>query len=160
MRPKNHYRFYRCPPSVPILSQINPVPVPYNFLKIHFNIILLSMPGSSKGSLSHKFPHQNPVYTLSLPIRATCPAPLILLDLITLIIWSNVDNKSLFNSVYSFLHPSVISSLLGPNILFSTLLSNTLSLRSSLNVSDQVSHPYKNNKQNNSSVYHNTYIFG
>jgi hypothetical protein len=32
---------------------------------------------------------------------------------------------------------------LGPNILLITLFSNTLSLRSSLNVSDQVSHPYK-----------------
>jgi hypothetical protein len=34
-------------------------------------------------------------------------------------------------------------SLLGPNILLKTLFSNTLGLRSSLNVSDQVSHPYK-----------------
>jgi hypothetical protein len=34
-------------------------------------------------------------------------------------------------------------SLLGPNILLNTLFSNTLSLRSSLNVSDQISHPYK-----------------
>jgi hypothetical protein len=33
-------------------------------------------------------------------------------------------------------------SLLGPNILLNTLFSNTLSLRSSVNVSDQVSHPY------------------
>jgi hypothetical protein len=33
--------------------------------------------------------------------------------------------------------------LFGPNILFSTLLSNTLSLYSSLNVRDQVSHPYR-----------------
>ena len=39
--------------------------------------------------------------------------------------------------------PLVTSSLLGPNILLSTLFSNTLSLRSSINISDQVSHPYK-----------------
>jgi hypothetical protein len=37
----------------------------------------------------------------------------------------------------------VTSSLLGPNILINTLFSNTISLRSSLNVSDQVSRPYK-----------------
>jgi len=37
----------------------------------------------------------------------------------------------------------VTSFLLGPNILLSTLLSNTLSLRSSLNISGQVSHSYK-----------------
>jgi hypothetical protein len=34
-------------------------------------------------------------------------------------------------------------SLLGPNILLSTLFSNTLSLCSSLSVRDQVWHPYK-----------------
>ena len=37
----------------------------------------------SKVVLSLKFPHQNPVYASSLPIRATCPAHLILLDFIT-----------------------------------------------------------------------------
>ena len=41
-----------------------------------------------------------------------------------------------------FLHSPVTSSLLGPDTLFSPLFSNTLSLRSSLNMSDQVSHPY------------------
>jgi hypothetical protein len=43
----------------------------------------------------------------------------------------------------SFLHFPVTSPLLGPNILLNTLFSNTLSLRCSLNVSDQLSHPYK-----------------
>jgi hypothetical protein len=33
--------------------------------------------------------------------------------------------------------------MLGPNILLSTLFSNTLSLCSSVSVTDQVSHPYK-----------------
>src|SRR5215471_18764029 len=42
-----------------------------------------------------------------------------------------------------FLHSPVTSSLLGPNTLLNTLFSNTLSLCSSLNVSDQASHPYK-----------------
>ena len=37
----------------------------------------------------------------------------------------------------------VTSSFLGPNILLNTIFSNTLSFLSSLNVSDQVSHPYK-----------------
>ena len=36
-----------------------------------------------------------------------------------------------------------VTSLLGPNILLRTLFSKTLSLRSSLNVSDKVSYPYK-----------------
>jgi hypothetical protein len=43
----------------------------------------------------------------------------------------------------NYIWQSIISSLLGPNILLSTLLSNTLSLCSSFNVRDQVSHPYK-----------------
>jgi hypothetical protein len=34
-------------------------------------------------------------------------------------------------------------TLLDPNILFSTLLSNTLSLCSPLNIREQVSHPYR-----------------
>jgi hypothetical protein len=41
----------------------------------------------------------------------------------------------------SFLHSPANSSLLSPNIPLNTLLSNTLSLHASLNVSDQVSHP-------------------
>jgi len=42
-----------------------------------------------------------------------------------------------------FLHFLVTLSLLGPYIFISTLFCNTLSLRSSLNVSDQISDPYK-----------------
>jgi len=53
------------------------------------------------------------------------------------------EYRSLSSSLCSFLHSPFTSSLLGPNILLNTLFSNTLSLRSSLNVSDQVSHPYK-----------------
>ena len=46
------------------------------------------------------------------------------------------------SSLCCFLHSPVTPSLLGPNIL-NTLWSNTLSLRSSLNVNDQVSHTYQ-----------------
>jgi hypothetical protein len=44
--------------------------------------------------------------------------------------------RSLSSSLWRFLHTLVTASLLGPNILLNTPFSNTLSLRSSLNVSD------------------------
>jgi len=53
------------------------------------------------------------------------------------------DYRSLSSSLCSFLHSPVTSSLLGPNIPLSTLFTNSLGLRCSLNISDQVSHPYK-----------------
>jgi hypothetical protein len=55
------------------------------------------------------------------------------------------EYRLLCSSLCSFLRSPVISSLLGPNILLNTLrvFSNTLNLRSSLNVSGQVLHPYK-----------------
>jgi hypothetical protein len=67
--------------------------------------------------------------------------------------------RSLSSPLCSFLQSPVTSFLLGPNILFSTLFSNTLSLRFFLSVRDQVSHSCKQ-QQNYSSVYFNLYIFG
>jgi hypothetical protein len=47
---------------------------------------------------------------------------------------------SLNTSLCSLLHSAVTWYLLGPNNLLSALFSNSCSLRSSLNASDQVSH--------------------
>jgi hypothetical protein len=61
---------HKCPPPVPILSQLHPVcTTPSNFLKIHLDITLPSMSGSPQWSLSLKFPHQHPVHTSLLPIK-------------------------------------------------------------------------------------------
>ena len=123
-----------CPYTEPAWSSLYPhIPL----LKIHLNIILPSTPRSPKWSLSLRIPHKTLYTPLLSPIRATCPAYLILLDFITRTILGE-EYRSLSSSLCSFLHFHVTSSILGPNILLSTLFSNTVSLRSSLNVSDQV----------------------
>ena len=53
--PKVHYRTYKCPPPVPILTQLHPVPTtPSNFLKIHLNIMLPSTSGSCRQQVRYR----------------------------------------------------------------------------------------------------------
>jgi len=76
--PKVHYRTHKRPPPVSILGQPNPVHIPTShLLEIHSNIIHPATPGSPQWSLSLRFPYQNPLRPLSLPMRATCPTNLI-----------------------------------------------------------------------------------
>ena len=126
------------------MSQINPVHTPTShFPNIHLNIILPSMSGSSKLFFPSGYPTNTLHAPFLSPICAICPAHFILIDLITLIIFG--EYRSLSSSLCSFLQSPITSSLLGTNFLLNTLFSNTLSLCSSLNESDQISHPYVKN---------------
>jgi len=140
---KVQYRLHKYPPPVSILSQLDPVHNPTSqFLKIHVNIIFPSTPGSSKSPISLRFPPKTLYKPLLFPARATRAAHLILLYLITRTILGEKYWSFSF-SLCSFLQIPASSSLSGPNIILSTLFSNTISLRFSLNVSNQVSYPYK-----------------
>jgi len=97
--------------------------------------------GLPSGLFPSGFPTKNLYTPLLSPIRTTCPAHLILIDFVSRTIL-RVVYRQLSSSLCNFLQSSVTSSLLGPNIILNTLFSNTLNLSSSLNVSDQVLHPY------------------
>ena len=130
---KVHYRTHKRPAPVFTLGQPNPVHIPTSqLLGIHPNIIHPSTLRSPQWSPSLRFPHQEPIHPLSSPIRATCPAHLILLDFITRTILRE-EYKSFSSSLCNLLHSPVTSSLLGPNILLNTMFSNTLSFLSSRN---------------------------
>ena len=115
-------------------------PLPSHFHKIHLILYSHLRIGLTNGLFHLGFPTKTLSTHLPSSIRATCPAQLIIPNVITRTILGE-QYTSLSSSLCNFLHSPVTPSLLGPNILLNKLFSNTLSLCSSLNVSDQVSQP-------------------
>ena len=143
--PKVHHCIHNSPPPAPILNQIKPVHVPAPIPASRRSILILSshlLLDIPSGSFPQVSPPESCVHL--------CSPPYVLHA--TRIIFGE-EYRSLRSSVCSLLHSSVPSSLLGPNILLRTLFSNILSLRSSLNVSDQASHPYKTTAKINACIY-------
>ena len=121
--PKVHYRNHKRPPPVSILGQPNPVPIhTSHLLEIRSNIIHPSTPRSPQWSPSLRFPTKILHTPLSSPVRATCPAHLILLNFIPRTILGE-EYKSFSSLLRNLLHSPVTSSLLGPNILLNTMFS-------------------------------------
>jgi hypothetical protein len=101
-----------CPPHIPLPED------PFTIILPHLSRSLPS------GLFPSGFPTKTLYKPLLSPIRATCLAYLILIDLVTRIIVSE-QYRSLSFFLSSFLQSPVTSSLLGQNILLSTLFSNT-----------------------------------
>ena len=123
--PKVLYRSHKCPPPVPILCQfIPPHPTSWRSILILSSHLRLGLPS---GLFLSGFPTRTLYTPLLSPIRATYTAHLILLDFITRTVLGEAY-RSFSSSLCSFRHSPVTSSLLGPNILLSTLFSNTFKI--------------------------------
>jgi hypothetical protein len=134
--PKVQYRVHKSPPLVPIWNHNNPIyTIPSYLSTIHFNLVNPPTSSSSQWSL-YFWLSTNVLYAFFFSIHAICPAHLIPLALIILIILGE-GHKLWSSSLCSFLQPPVTLALFGQSILLNALFSHTLSLCSSLNVRDQ-----------------------
>ena len=116
-----------------------PHPTTWKSILILFSHLRLGLPSGLFPAGFHTKILHTPLLS---PIRATCSACHIFLNFITRTTFGE-EYRSFSYSWCNFLQSPVTSSLLGLNILLNTQFSNTLSVRSSLNMSDQVSYPYK-----------------
>jgi len=136
---KVHYLFPKSPPPIPIQNKS------FHSLTSHAN----SWRTNLMSSLHLCLGLQSGVFLLGFPTKIPY-APLLTLSVLNASPILSFDHPNNIWWVVHIIKLLVMSSfplpwyrVPGPNIFLSTLFSNTLSLCSSLNVSDQVSHLYK-----------------
>jgi hypothetical protein len=108
------------PPSISSASPIQssyPLPTSWRFIVILSSHLRLGLP---RGLFSSGFTSETLYKTLPYHIRATWHTHLNLLDFITRMIMGK-EYRQFSSSLCNFLNSPVTSSLLGPNILLSTL---------------------------------------
>jgi hypothetical protein len=108
--------------------------------------ITASASRSTKPSSHFSIPHQQLVYIFFSLVRATSPAHLIILDFINLII-GHGKYKPWNSSLRCVIQSPVTFNHVDPNIFCSTLFSNNFSTWCSLNMTDQVLHPYEKTRK-------------
>jgi hypothetical protein len=126
MDPKVHYLIDKRPPPVPTLNQSNPVRTPpFHFLKIHVNTTIPSTPTSTKRFFPSGL-HTKPLYASLVSHACYTPRPSQSSSFHQQNnIWWGVQTTKLLSC--SLLHSLVTLSILGPNIIPSIPISNTLS---------------------------------
>jgi len=143
-----------CPYPEPARSSPYPLhPTSWRSILILSSHLRLGLPN---GLFPITFPHQTLYTPLLSPIRATCPAHLILFDFITRTV-SGDQYRSPTSSLCNFLHSPVTLSLLGPNILRSTLSQTPPNPQPTFHPQSKRPSftPIQNKRQNYSSVYLN-----
>jgi hypothetical protein len=136
-------RVQKNPPPVPNLSDSNPIQdtlPPFHCLRTHFNVIVPSTSGSPKWSLSLRIPHQNFVNASPLPTYPHTPRLFSFFSILSQYWVSSTNHKAPHYVVFST--PCYLLPLRSKYSPQHPIL-NTFSLRSLLNVCNQVSHPYK-----------------
>ena len=140
---KVHSHTHKRPPDVPVFGQPNSVHITTShLLEIHPYIINPSTPKVfpvfSFTPVSTPISYTNPLYIHKRHIPSRSHSSRFYHRRILGEIY-----RSFSSSLCYLFHSPITSSFVGPNILLNSIFSNTFCFLSSLNVKDQVSHPYR-----------------